>query len=195
VRPELLLTTRAAWRAWLKKHHRTAAEIWVIYPKKHTGRREVTYADAVEEALCFGWIDGVVHPVDDEHYAQRFTPRKNFSNWSQINLERFRRMEAAGQMTAAGRAVKPAKVAPPAARHATDAPVPEIFQTALDAAPAKARAFWATLAPGYRRDYIRWVIEARQNETRQRRLKEAMRFLAAGVKRIDDRQERRARTG
>ena len=123
-----------------------------------------------------------------------FTPRRNLTNWSRINLERFRRMDAGGLMTDAGRAVKPKKLPPPPVRHAADAKTPAIFQRALDAAPAAARAFWDTLAPGYRRDYIRWVIEAKQEDTRQRRLKEAMRYLAAGVKRISDRQERRART-
>lgn len=174
----LRLTTRAAWRSWLKRNHKTASEIWVIYTKEHTGRKEVTYAAAVEEALCFGWIDTTVHTMDAEHYLQRFTPRKNVRKWSAVNLERFRRMEAAGLMTAAGRAVKPKDVAPPAPRHASDAPVPAFFQRGL-AANAAARAFWATLAPGYRRNYIRWVMEARQEATRERRLAEAMRRLAA----------------
>ena len=104
-RPLFRLTTRKAWRAWLQKKHRTAPEIWVVYTRAHAAGKRVTYADAVEEALCFGWIDTTVDPIDDDHYLQRFTPRKNVRKWSALNLERFRRMEEAGLMTAAGRSV------------------------------------------------------------------------------------------
>lgn len=185
-RPLHRLTTRKAWRAWLAKSHKTAPEIWVVYTRAHTGEKRVSYADAVEEALCFGWIDTTVDPIDEDHYMQRFTARKNARKWSLINLERFRRMEAAGLMTDAGRAVCPADVAPPPERLKTGAPVPALFQRGLAAAPAAARAFWASLAPGYRRDYIRWVTEAKQPATRDRRLEEAMRRLAAKWKRVHD---------
>ena len=136
----------------------------------------------MEEALCFGWIDTTVRRVDDEHYMQRFTPRSNDRNWSKINLERFARMEAEGKMTDAGRAKRSARVNPPRKRlHAGD-PVPDFVAAALRAHP-KARAFFETLAPGYRRDYLRWITEAKREETRAKRLEQAILKLERGVKR------------
>ena len=86
------VTTRAAWRAWLERHHATAREIWFIYNKKASGKPSVAYGDAVEEALCYGWIDSTVKTLDPHRYAQRFTPRKAGSNWSAPNLERVARL-------------------------------------------------------------------------------------------------------
>lgn len=98
----LSVSTRAAWRAWLKRHHASKSVIWLITYKKGTGKPRVEYADAVEEALCFGWIDSTTKTIDAERYAQRFTPRKKGSNWSESNLERIKRLVATGQMTPAG---------------------------------------------------------------------------------------------
>src|SRR5437773_933163 len=89
---KLVVTSRKEWRAWLAAHHRTAKEIWVVYYKKHSGKRRIPYNDAVEEALCYGWIDSITKPIDDEKYAQRFTPRKPKANWSAMNIERMRRL-------------------------------------------------------------------------------------------------------
>jgi uncharacterized protein YdeI (YjbR/CyaY-like superfamily) len=96
------VSTRAAWRAWLKRHHASQKVVWLIYYKKGSGKPRVEYADAVEEALCFGWIDSTTKTLDAERYVQRFTPRKKGSNWSGPNLERIKRLVAAGQMTPAG---------------------------------------------------------------------------------------------
>ncbi len=93
---------RRAWRAWLNKHHAVKAEVWLIYYKKHTGQPRVAYIDAVEEALCFGWIDSTVKTIDDARYAQRFGPRKNQTNWSEPNKERVRRLIEQGHMKPAG---------------------------------------------------------------------------------------------
>jgi uncharacterized protein YdeI (YjbR/CyaY-like superfamily) len=95
---------RKEWRAWLKKNHATTQEIWLVHHKKHTGRPHVSYSDSVEEALCFGWIDSTAKSVNTDTYAQRFTPRKDVGNWSELNKERVRRLIAAGKMTAAGMA-------------------------------------------------------------------------------------------
>jgi len=100
----LYLTERKAWRAWLSKHHGTAKDIWLIYPRKKTNKPRIPYNDAVEEALCFGWIDSIVKRVDEGSYAQRFSPRKS-SKWSQPNIERMRRLIKLGKMTPAGLAV------------------------------------------------------------------------------------------
>src|SRR5215208_4566267 len=96
------VTNRADWRAWLERHHETETEVWLIYYKKHTGRSRIPYDDAVEEALCFGWIDSIVKRIDDEKFAQRFTPRKAKSEWSERNLIRVRALIREGKMTRAG---------------------------------------------------------------------------------------------
>ncbi|MDX1994199.1 MAG: YdeI/OmpD-associated family protein [bacterium] len=103
----LYVEDRAAWRAWLAENHATAKEIWLITYGKTSDKPSVPYLDAVEEALCFGWIDGIAKKMDAERTAQRFTPRRPNSNWTELNKERARRLIAAGLMTEAGRAVLP----------------------------------------------------------------------------------------
>ena len=88
----LYLHTRQVWRQWLQANYQTAAEIWLVYPRKHTGQPRIPYNNAVEEALCFGWIDSITRTIDEDHYAQRFTPRKPRSTYSQTNKERLRRL-------------------------------------------------------------------------------------------------------
>ncbi|HXO84631.1 MAG TPA: YdeI/OmpD-associated family protein [Gemmatimonadales bacterium] len=98
----LYVKNRKAWRAWLARHHKTAREIWVVYYKKGSGKRRIPYNDAVEEALCYGWIDSILKPIDSKKYAQRFSPRKKTSVLSEMNRERVRRLSIAGRMTKAG---------------------------------------------------------------------------------------------
>jgi uncharacterized protein YdeI (YjbR/CyaY-like superfamily) len=94
--------SRKAWRAWLQKNHASSSGIWLVYAKKHTGIASVTYSEAVEEALCFGWIDSLVHSIDDSHFKQIFTPRKEKSAWSALNRTRVETLIANGLMTPAG---------------------------------------------------------------------------------------------
>ena len=98
----LHVTDRSAWRDWLKTHYKSEHEVWLVYYKKHTGKPRIPYNDAVEEALCFGWIDSIVKRVDEDSYAQRFSPRKRTSRWSQPNIERMQRLIKLGKMTPAG---------------------------------------------------------------------------------------------
>ena len=98
----LRVTDRDDWRAWLKKNHDSQREVWLIYYKKHTGKPRIPYDDAVEEALCYGWIDSTVKRNDDEKYAQKFTPRNEKSSWSELNKKRARKMMEQGGMTPAG---------------------------------------------------------------------------------------------
>jgi uncharacterized protein YdeI (YjbR/CyaY-like superfamily) len=98
---------RAAWRAWLEANHTTAKEIWLLTYDKATGKPSVPYIDSVEEALCFGWIDGIAKRYDGERKAQRFTPRRPKGNWTELNKERVRRLIDQGLMTEAGLAVAP----------------------------------------------------------------------------------------
>src|SRR2546430_8183879 len=98
----LYVKGRREWRAWLARHHQTASEIWLIYYKKHTGKPRIPYDDAVEEALCYGWIDSIVMRVDEERTAQRFSPRRPKSFLSETNKERARRLIKAKKMTRFG---------------------------------------------------------------------------------------------
>lgn len=101
----LYARNRREWRAWLSKNHKTAGEIWLIYYNKASGKPRIPYNDAVEEALCYGWIDSIVKKYDKERAAQRFSPRNPKSNWSETNIERVRRLIKEGRMTKAGLAV------------------------------------------------------------------------------------------
>ena len=103
----LYVPTREEWRAWLEEHHATAKEIWLITWSKYSGKPSVLYLHAVEEALCFGWIDGIAKKMNEHQYAQRFTPRRPKGHWTELNKERMRRLIAAGKMTPAGLAVAP----------------------------------------------------------------------------------------
>lgn len=98
----LYVKNRTQWRSWLQRHHEMEKEIWLVYYKQHTNKTRIPYNDAVEEALCFGWIDSTVKKIDDEKFTQRFTPRKDSSKWSEMNKERFRRLIKQGKMTPSG---------------------------------------------------------------------------------------------
>jgi uncharacterized protein YdeI (YjbR/CyaY-like superfamily) len=106
----LYVITRGEFRAWLLENHRLKKEIWLVQYKKATRKPSLDYIEAVEEALCFGWIDGLEKSMDAERYALRFTPRRPKSNWTETNKDRARKMIAAGRMTEAGRAALPPDV-------------------------------------------------------------------------------------
>src|SRR5678816_4889869 len=98
----LYVTNRDEWRDWLAKHGQSETEVWLIYYKQQSDRPRIPYDDAVEEALCFGWIDSIVKRIDDEKFAQKFTPRRNTSKWSELNKRRVRKLIREGRMTDAG---------------------------------------------------------------------------------------------
>jgi uncharacterized protein YdeI (YjbR/CyaY-like superfamily) len=164
--------------ARLEKNHDSVKEIWLVFYKKTSGKPTVTYDESVEEALCFGWVDGMVKTIDEERYKQRFTPRLKKSNWSASNIERVNRLIAQGRMTDAGRAKLPEDLTPPPPRFETDSPIPEFFEAGLNSHPVAAENF-RKLPPSHRRNYVRWVTEAKKEETRLRRLAEAVRMLEA----------------
>ena len=176
--------SRRSWRAWLEKHHAAKTEVWLVFYKRHTGKPTLSYNDAVEEALCFGWIDGVKRSVDDERYMHRFSPRKASSRWSESNKKRVARMLRAGQMTEAGRrAVQRAKRNGKwtETTRPIDLSMPTEFANALKR-NRKAAAHFESLAPSYQRQYIGWITTAKRQETRLRRLDEAMGLLELGKK-------------
>ena len=98
----IYLADRKKWRAWLKANHKTAREVWLIYYKKNSGRPRIPYDAAVEEALCYGWIDSILKPIDKDRYAQRFSPRRKKSKLSELNRERVKRLIGRNKMTQAG---------------------------------------------------------------------------------------------
>ena len=174
----LYVTDREQWRAWLTKHHQSETEIWLLYYKKASGRARIPYDHAVEEALCFGWIDGIAKPIDDERFAQRFTPRRSKSFWSPINKRRAEKLIREGRMTEAGLARFDPKVPARPAPARTKGPIPiaPFVKRAFKASP-KAWEFFQTLAPSYQRNYLGWIMHAKQQETRERRLREAISLL------------------
>ena len=178
----LHLADCGAWRAWLERNHDREKEVWLVFYKAHTGKPRVPYEDAVEEALCFGWIDSIVKRLDDERYAQKFTPRNARSTWSAPNRRRVAKLIREGRMTPAGLA----KVTYPDAGVAgvQKAPgggeVPVLPPAMMRELRANAEAWncFKGLAPSYRRNYLGWVMSAKKNETRLRRLREAIGLLA-----------------
>jgi len=157
----LYVKDRKQWRSWLTKNGTRVKEVWLIYPKKHSGKVRIPYDQAVEEALCFGWIDGQTGKLDADRYVQRFTPRRPTSRWSPINIGRARKLIAAGKMTAAGvQAFRPERKTE---AHPTEFPtiLQETFQQS-----AKAWKNFQGFPPFYRRMTTAWVSRRRRKRRR-----------------------------
>jgi uncharacterized protein YdeI (YjbR/CyaY-like superfamily) len=171
------MRSRKAWRRWLDRHHASKTEVWLAYYKAHTGKPSVTYVEAVEEALCFGWIDGQVQRIDDESWAQRFTPRRRGSAWSKVNLRRFARLMAAGAVADAGKAAGPTK-ATRVAETFWDRPdvTPPEVETALQRSATAWKHFQA-LPAFKRKQYVTWLISAKRAETKAKRYAQAIQML------------------
>ncbi len=179
---------REAWRAWLAQHHADHAEIWLVFLKKHVGEPCVTLDEAVEEALCFGWIDGLLRRIDDRSHALRFSPRKATSLWSASNKARVERLTAEGRMAPAGLAVVEAARANGSWDDLTSRMVdrtPDDLERALAGVPAAA-ARWRAWPPSHRRAFVAWVTQAKRSETRQRRVDEVVRRAAANLRPGDE---------
>lgn len=167
------------WRSWLDKHHASSPGVWLVFYKEHAGVKSLPYEDTLREALCFGWIDSLIKRLDDDRYVRKFTPRQPTSKWSDINRKRWRELEAAGRLAAAGRTA-----APTDNRYAAKPKIPKLpdyIAKALKANPG-AWAFFQGLAPGYRRHFVGWIHIAKRPETRQKRIRESIALLAAGRK-------------
>jgi len=183
---KLYVTSRADWRAWLEKSYDTEPEAWLVFYKRHTGQPCIPYDDAVEEALCFGWIDGVLQRIDDETYVRRFSPRRDGSNWSALNKRRAMNMVKQGKMTEAGAAKLNFSdfdddYGKTLERTAEDLIIPEYLEQALTG-NRQAHDNFTKLAPSYRRRYLLWIADARTDETRNRRVAEAIRLLEENKK-------------
>ena len=171
--------TRERWRSWLAKHHASESEVWLIFHKLHTGKPSVAYNDAVDEALCYGWIDSLIKRIDDDRYARKFTPRKADSTWSTVNLNRYAALKAANKLAAPG--IERSPDGRPVVDAAPAGSVPPYIERAIKR-EARARRFFDTLAPSYRRMYVTWIDSAKREETRQHRLRQAIEMLKAGRK-------------
>jgi uncharacterized protein YdeI (YjbR/CyaY-like superfamily) len=183
----LYVATREEWRAWLELNHKKITDIWLIYYKAGSGKPRIPYRHAVEEALCFGWIDGIARSIDSEKYAQRFTPRKKGSNWSDLNISIAETMIELGRMYPAGlSAYKRGLEDNPREKREQRALLdimPEDLSNALKNNPVTAENF-KSFAPSYQRQCARYVNDAKRPETRQRRI-DAILVEAAENKKVD----------
>ncbi len=182
----LYVSDRNEWRRWLEKNGDKETVTWLIFYKKSSGKRSLPYPDAVEEALCFGWIDSIIKRLDDEKYIRKFTPRKERSRWSVLNVNRVRKMISQGRMKEKGLALfryakKNGLLPEPGTKPGKDLSIPEFISDALSA-NIKAAEYFNSLAPSHKRLYIFWIMDAKKEETRLRRLQEVIGLLNEGKK-------------
>ena len=168
----VFFATAAKLHSWLTKHHATRTELYIGFYKKNSGKRGITYAEAVDEALCFGWIDGVLYRIDDVSHMQRWTPRKPNSYWSNVNIAKAKALQAVGRMTPAGLAAFERRDEKRTAKYSFEAAEAKLDAAALKKfrANRKAWEYFSARPPGYRRTATFWVMSARQQSTRDRRL-------------------------
>lgn len=177
--------TPEEFASWLEEHHADRDALWVGYWKKGTGRHSVTWEETVDEALCFGWIDGIRKRIDDDAYTIRFTPRRRGSVWSRRNIDRFAVLSAAGRIREAGKAEYERRREDRSEVYSFEqAKPPELspdFQVRLQQQPA-AWSDWEGRPPGYRRRAAHWVMSAKREATRERRFAALVEDCAAGRK-------------
>lgn len=174
---KLYFKNRDEWRDWLLKHYQSNKEVWLIYYKKHSGQASISYSDAVEEAICFGWIDGQVKKIDEDKYMQRYTPRTAKSLWSESNVERAKKMIRLGLMAERGLNVyhegmkKTQRV--PSSKNFS---IPHYFTTALKK-NKKAWINFQNFPPSAQLMYVYWVNAAKIDSTRNNRIKKTLEQL------------------
>lgn len=181
-RPAVFFRDAAEFRAWLERHHDSASELWMGLRLAHVPDRGLTWGQAVIEALCFGWIDSVSQPIDDDSRRQRWTPRSARSTWSKVNIAHVERLLEQGRMHPAGIAAYERRSAARSGTYSHENPEAELtpgLQAILDASPA-ALAFLAESTPGYRKAVRHWIMSAKQETTRERRARQLADDSAAG---------------
>ena len=169
----IFFASPAEWRAWLEEHHGREPEVWVGMHKAHTGRAGLTWATAVREALCFGWIDGTVKRIDGDRHMQRFTPRRS-RRWSAVNVRLVAELEAEGRMTPAGRAAFEARDRAQVPYSTSDRPaeLPPEWDARLRSDHPGAAAFWDSTPPSYRKTMAFRIEDAKRHETKAKRFAE-----------------------
>lgn len=182
---QLYVSNREQWRDWLCAHHVGEDGVWLIFYKKKTNKPTIIYEDAVEEALCFGWIDSIIKKIDETKYARKFTPRKDKSRWSELNKKRAEKMIKARKMTDAGLAK--IQTARKTGLWKKDGGINIPLDVPPELAKAltknkKAKENFDKLALSYRRQYIGWIAVAKREETKKQRIKESIALLVKGKK-------------
>ena len=179
----LYFETAAEFRAWLVKHHATATELGVVLHKKGSGKATMTWSDAVDQALCFGWIDGVARRLDESARVQRFTPRKPRSNWSAVNIKKVEELTARGLMRPAGLAAFARRTEARSGVYSYEnrhlATLDAEREATFRATPG-AWSFFSSQPPSYRQTLIYWVMNAKREETRAKRLEKLIEASAGG---------------
>jgi len=182
VRPAFFATPEQ-FGAWLEEHHETATELLVGFRKRASGRPSITWPESVEQALRFGWIDGVRRSLGDESYTIRFTPRKPTSNWSAVNVAKVEELKERGLMAPAGLRAYDARAPERTGVYSFERSEPAEFAPELERrfrANSTAWEWFAARPPGYRRTATHWVISAKREETRRRRLQQLIDWSAEG---------------
>ena len=189
--PHIEFSSASEFRNWLEQNHNVAAGVRLIFYKVHTGKRTFSYPQALDEALCFGWIDSTVRRIDDDKYCQNFTPRTNISNWSDVNKLKVLKLVEAGRMTEYGLnkiyeytqtgilSWKEEDVLQSKKR--VELEIPKYFLDALNSEPQAFENFYK-LAPSHQRSYVEWIVDGKKEETRQRRTAKAIQMLLKNLK-------------
>ena len=171
------------FRVWLEQHHASERELWVGYYKRSTGKPSMTWPESVDEALCFGWIDGVRRSIDDERYMIRFTPRRARSVWSAVNIRRVAALTNEGRMRPAGRKAFEARREDRSGIYSYERREEAVLDPVYEERFRAERKAWASfeaMPRSYRQGAIRWVMTAKREETRERRLTTLIESSAAG---------------
>ncbi len=178
----LVFPSRGELHDWFEQHHATEREAWIGYYRKSVPRTSIRYPEAVDEALCFGWIDGIGYSITDEIYANRFTPRRKRSTWSAANVRRVGELRGEGRMHPSGLAAFEARTTDRTGIYSYEnrpADLPDAYRELLQANPAALR-YWEGQTPGYRRTATWWVVSAKREQTREKRLATLIADSAAG---------------
>jgi uncharacterized protein YdeI (YjbR/CyaY-like superfamily) len=177
-------TSQADWRQWLEKNHKTASAVWLVFYKAKTGMPTVAYADAVDEALCFGWIDSKINPIDQQRYRQFFSPRKATSVWSKVNKDKVERLLQNGKMTAAGlKSIEIAKqngswtILDSAEALIMPAELIEAFAQNPEGLP-----YFEGLSRTDKRNILQWLVLAKKEETKAQRIAKIVSLAAQNQK-------------
>jgi uncharacterized protein YdeI (YjbR/CyaY-like superfamily) len=176
----------AEWHTWLLKNHLTSAAAWLVFRRAGSKIPSISYGDALDEALAFGWIDSVIRKIDEERYVRKFTPRRPGSIWSKLNIDRVARLRKEGRMTKWGLELfdkRTDEISLLEKVTAEGAPVPEDLEAALRK-NKQAWANWLGMAPSHRKRYLVWLAGAKKPETRRKRIGEAVELVAENVKNL-----------
>jgi len=181
---ELYVRNRNEWRQWLATNHDRSVGVWLVFYRKHSSTPTLQYDEAVEEALCFGWIDSIIKKRDDHSYTRKVTPRKPNSHWSQLNKKRVEKLIRQGLMCESGLAKVTEAKESGAWEKSADRPeisfeIPSEFRQAL-ARSNKAKTFFDQLAPSYQKQFIGWINVAKRQKTKERRVDESIALLQQG---------------